>query len=791
MALTITSPGVQIAENELQQQPVLPSGTNILAAGFAPSGPTDEVITVSTLAEYTQIFGSPTTPAERYLYHTVEPLLKTQANVSVYRLPYGSGNGVGFGSSFGALVYPVTAVDISQDRNAYGTALTTLNQYTSGVLYLIGQPDHFELNQTQYNNLVQQNGFSWKNSPLGTFNSFSDLGNAGIIVLNIGQTTVNPRYEGYYVGLADNTNATPATNFDEILNVQSVSYSATSTYNYTVLPASRLNFILSAASDATPSSYGQINASISEVMENLSQFDLNTRTNDDMISFGLFKLKQSTFSPTTIKLDYTLAEKYVGSLDYYRQVNSQQGGQPINLFLGAVEDNSPNVQVLINDYISHKNGATWLDVAGNPSNKVRIITSKCANVPLLSSTLVTLSGAYGSTSYQQTQSLIKTLTSSWAYLNAADSLFTVGAFADTNPQNKYLGAIPLKLDRMFSIAENADLYNLDITVDGGLSTIYAVKNYLSGQTGTEYFDDNVFVSAISGLAAADITVWPADAAAFAADWNSVFQRFAQFAEFVRKDHLFIADLPREIFVQGQNFKTLDNVANNFSQNVYNAIRNVLATVNTSYATTYDNWVQAYDGVLDGQVYVPFSGFAAAAMALTDSNSQPWQAPAGFNRGVVKGVTGAALYPKQKQRDQLYKISTNPVAYFANEGLVIYGQKTLLKRPSVFDRINVRRLFLALEKATAAAAKYYVFEPNTLLTRTNLVNTLTPIFEYAKNTEGLYDYMIVCDTRNNTPDIIDANELVVDIYLKPVRTAEFILVNFNATRTGVNFNELVG
>ena len=119
-----------------------------------------------------------------------------------------------------------------------------------------------------------------------------------------------------------------------------------------------------------------------------------------------------------------------------------------------------------------------------------------------------------------------------------------------------------------------------------------------------------------------------------------------------------------------------------------------------------------------------------------------------------------------------------------------GQKTLQTKPTAFDRINVRRLFLALERATQRALKYFVFEPNTEFTRNRLRNTILPIFEFAKNTEGLYDYLIVCDDRNNTPDSIDRNELIVDIYLKPVRTAEFLLVNFIATRTGQNFQELI-
>jgi len=178
------------------------------------------------------------------------------------------------------------------------------------------------------------------------------------------------------------------------------------------------------------------------------------------------------------------------------------------------------------------------------------------------------------------------------------------------------------------------------------------------------------------------------------------------------------------------------------------------------------------------------------MASTDANFQPWIAPAGFTRGIVTGITDIAIYPNQKQRDQLYKINLNPVAFFPTEGYVIYGQKTMSKVPSAFDRINVRRLFLTLEKQTNNVAKFYVFEPNTLFTRTQILNVLTPIFDNAKNTSGLYDYLLICDERNNTPAVIDDNSLVVDIYIKPVRTAEFILVNFYATRTSQNFAEIV-
>ena len=155
------------------------------------------------------------------------------------------------------------------------------------------------------------------------------------------------------------------------------------------------------------------------------------------------------------------------------------------------------------------------------------------------------------------------------------------------------------------------------------------------------------------------------------------------------------------------------------------------------------------------------------------------------------VVNIAITPNQKQRDELYKSNINPVLFSPSQGMAIFGQKTLSRKPSSFDRINVRRLFLALERPTKKASIFYVFEPNNEFTRTRFVNTLTPIFEYAKNNGGLYDYLIVCDERNNTPEVIDSNELKADIYIKATRTAEFIIVTFTSTRTDANFQELIG
>jgi hypothetical protein len=375
-------------------------------------------------------------------------------------------------------------------------------------------------------------------------------------------------------------------------------------------------------------------------------------------------------------------------------------------------------------------------------------------------------------------------------LRRSDNLVSFGAFDSTVANTKLIGSVPTKIERVFDLLENPDLYNLSLTLEGGLGTIFAASEYNQEVlSGADIFDDTIPLD-MEGFYKTNNEALEGNAITIRENYNTVASVFTNFAQNVRKDHLFIADSLRNIFVQGENSKVLDDETKNFNQHIYWPLRHLYGLLNSSYACTYATFPKVYDDGLGKQTWVPFSGFAGSAMANTDDNFQPWFAPAGFTRGVLLGVNDLPIYPTQKHRDQLYKINLNPVAFFPAEGFVIFGQKTLLKKPSAFDRINVRRLFLYLEVATRNTVKFFLFEPNTLFTRTQVINVLTPIFELAKNTQGVYDYLIICDERNNTPDVIDQNELVVDIYIKPVRAAEFILVNFYATRTGQDFQELV-
>jgi hypothetical protein len=221
-----------------------------------------------------------------------------------------------------------------------------------------------------------------------------------------------------------------------------------------------------------------------------------------------------------------------------------------------------------------------------------------------------------------------------------------------------------------------------------------------------------------------------------------------------------------------------------------AFRNSLPS--SSYAVMDSGWKYMYDKYNDLYRHVPLNGDTAGLMVRTDLARDPWWSPAGFNRGNIKNVIRLSYNPSQKaQRDQLYKNGINPVVTFPGQGTVLFGDKTLLAKPSAFDRINVRRLFIVLEKAISTAAKFTLFEFNDDFTRAQFVSLVEPFLRDVQGRRGITDFRVVCDSSNNTGEVIDRNEFIGDIYIKPNRSINFIQLNFVAVRTGVEFEEVVG
>lgn len=225
--------------------------------------------------------------------------------------------------------------------------------------------------------------------------------------------------------------------------------------------------------------------------------------------------------------------------------------------------------------------------------------------------------------------------------------------------------------------------------------------------------------------------------------------------------------------------------------IINYRNNALSNVSTSYAVMDSGWKYMYDKYNDVYRWVPLNGDVAGLCARTDSDRDPWFSPAGLTRGQIKNVIKLSYNPTKANRDELYKNAVNPVVSFTGEGTMLFGDKTLLGRPSAFDRINVRRLFIVLEKSIAKAARSSLFEFNDEFTRAQFVNLVEPFLRTVQGRRGIYDYRVVCDETNNTPEIIDRNEFIGDIYVKPAKSINFIQLNFVAVRTGVAFEEVVG
>jgi phage tail sheath protein FI len=212
---------------------------------------------------------------------------------------------------------------------------------------------------------------------------------------------------------------------------------------------------------------------------------------------------------------------------------------------------------------------------------------------------------------------------------------------------------------------------------------------------------------------------------------------------------------------------------------------------SSYAVIDSTALYVYDKYNDVYRWISASGAVAGLCANTDNVADAWFSPAGMNRGQILGVTKVAFNPKKGDRDTLYKARVNPIVSFPGEGTVLFGDKTALAKPSAFDRINVRRLFITLEKAVSTASKFQLFEFNDEFTRAQFRNLLEPFLRDVKGRRGITDFLVVCDATNNTGNVIDSNQFVADIYIKPARSINFITLNFVATRTGVEFSEIVG
>ena len=263
-----------------------------------------------------------------------------------------------------------------------------------------------------------------------------------------------------------------------------------------------------------------------------------------------------------------------------------------------------------------------------------------------------------------------------------------------------------------------------------------------------------------------------------ADQTTVVNDLVATAQTTRKDCVVVASPARS------------DIVNSTTQNA-NAVTTAKTFTNSSYLFCDNNYLKVYDKYNDMYIQIPAASSTAGLMAATDAVAAPWFSPAGPRRGQYLGITALNYSPTKAERDTLYKAGVNPISNIPGQGVLLFGDKTKLARPSAFDRINVRRLFLGIERAIAIAARNVMFEFNDEFTRAEFTNIVEPFLREIQGRRGITDFRVVCDDTNNTAAVIDRNEFIANIFIKPARSINYVTLNFVAVRTGVDFEEVVG
>lgn len=326
---------------------------------------------------------------------------------------------------------------------------------------------------------------------------------------------------------------------------------------------------------------------------------------------------------------------------------------------------------------------------------------------------------------------------------------------------------------------NIDEIQIDVVVDAGLSTI---SQFCYDEYAPEGVEFNPDVDTNNAEIDSDDDVM---------EWRAVASEFNSFCKDIRKDCMTILDSPRNLVIKGiEKYIRPTRPENTFSNTIGPRLMYITG-IDSSYAALYTNWMRMTDSFTGKPFWLPPTCKACGIYGYNDRVGNIWDAPAGLNRGVINGIFDLSFNPKQKESDQIYTKSLNYAKRYRLDGFILEGQKTTQAKPSAFDRVNVRRLFLRLERLTYQVARYFVMEPNNSFTRRRLVDVLTPTFKAVQAAGGLYGFKIICDETNNTPERIDRNELRCAVVLQAVKTAEFILCDFIAVRTGeTNFTEAV-
>lgn len=736
----IQHPGVEIREIDRSNYAGAIAGTYCLVTGYADKGEDYEPVIAANTQDFDAYYGQPTNEAERYFTYAAQEVLQGGGTLVAAKLPYNNVvsqqyRGVSINFSTSALISTLSGGATTADAKLRmaGTTEVTGGYYAK---YCELSSQMITLPLTDFDLL--ETGATWSSAA-----ATSAFAGDFIIVNTSKDRSVGPgENESLFIAFVDPLDALRAQR---------------------IMPWSAYSSKFSG--DVT-------------MMDNVSGVSINgTQYADSAFDF-------------TVQADI--------SADSYSQQFARQFPTV------AFDPVSGSINTEYSNFIGVIVAKTFTDQYSNGNLKMTILESFAGSVHLLNRDKATGQSNYigdlinGGSQYikwyakitdtdlhqgQVVDVVSDVLDDTVVIYNRTDKVYPLLGFTKAECQKVINGPTVVRdLDVIFNKLANIDDIQLDVVADAGVSTIAQFTSAAGDvAAGGALFDPRIDYDADSQRITdgSNINVW-----------RSTVNAFIVFCRDIRKDCMTILDVPRNLVLNGQA-KIIRKSAptQTFGTTIGQSLRFVTG-LNCSYAALYGNWFQAVDKFTGANFWMPQSIKMLGVYCYNDATANIWDAPAGLNRGVIYGVNDIAYNPADKDADQLYIKSINYAKRYPLDGFIAEGQKTTQVKESAFDRVNVRRLFLRLERLTYRVARYFVYEPNNIYTRRRLLDTLKPTFDSFKAQGGLYDYQIVCDDRNNTPEVIDRNELKVAILIKPVKTCEYILCDFIATRTGANFTEVL-
>lgn len=736
---TIQHPDVELFE--LDRSPIAPSiiGTTVLTMGFANKGMPYQITQPNSVSDLINTFGTPETTAEKYFHYAARQVIDNGGTCMAIKLPYNNTAdssitclGIDFSASAEALSGAQFTSYLDYDKTIKG--LVNGSESLSGQFTQIvtGSVDYGSISLIDYDAVVGEGVVTSTTQPSG-------ITSAEFYVFNEARGKLNGAKEdnGIFVLFVDYIDSLVSR---RLVDVGVSGYTdAGSLIQGVTVPSGSVTYT--------------IDDTVDNFVTKLSASDINDTSLSRDLGFqfpeiGFINEYDSTGAVSGIRLDESF-RTHIGVLvcrTYSDQSNDGKlGVQVLESFSGSLYQNAKNASNGTSDYVCDKvNGLSqyikmyaaesngFTDIATAPKNRIISINN-----------------------------------------NTKPQLLDFSSI-DTAPliDCGLLGSqIETALEKVSDIME----YQIDIVMDSGLSNIGSTADCSHAITYNPEVETEVTITSYDDQVKA---------------WRNIAGILIKFCQFTRKDCMTIIDTPRRIELQGKQKRLRKTAHDKTFNNTIAPQLKFVSGLNSSYAAIYSNWRSVFDGFSGKSMWVPPSIHAGGVYVRTDRTAEIWDAPAGEKRGTLTGIGELAYQPKNADADQIYTKNINYAKLYPSGAFILEGQKTTQVSQSAFDRVNVRRLFLRLERFAFQTLKQFVYELNNEYTRDKVISALKPVFERYKAMGGLYDYRLVCDSSNNTPDVIDQNEMKISIFLKPVRVIEFIGVTFVATRSNGSFDEVV-